>query len=147
MERALPSEWSEWDASANTVTFHIPRSYLADAKVTAPYDVFALTSYPRPTRSGRSWPTTARPTPAPSASRRRPVTSRPARRPAAASPSGSGSTAAAPLDPIVLERPGGNTFTAADTSLGVTGGPGHEFTPVGARASDVELLLGWQRRQ
>ena len=33
METALPSEWSEWDAVANTVTFRIPRSYLAGAKV------------------------------------------------------------------------------------------------------------------
>lgn len=35
METYLPGEWSEWDATANTVTFRIPRSYLAGAKVVA----------------------------------------------------------------------------------------------------------------
>ncbi len=45
MEQTLPSEWSEWDPVANTVTFHIPRSYLAGATVTAPYDVFGLSGY------------------------------------------------------------------------------------------------------
>jgi hypothetical protein len=45
MEAPLPSTWSSWDAVANTVTFHIPRSYLANAQVKAPYDVFAMTGY------------------------------------------------------------------------------------------------------
>jgi PKD repeat protein len=40
----LPSGWSTWDTVANTVTFHIPRSYLTAASVAAPYTVFAMTS-------------------------------------------------------------------------------------------------------
>ena len=141
MEQQLPSEWSEWDAVANTVTFHIPRSYLAGAKVTAPYDVFALSGYvannkftvvsddrapdagsvgvaaPAGTSAGTSGSTT---------------------------PSGSGgSTAGSTLDTIVLQRPGGNTFTVADTSFGVSTATRHKFTLNVPEQSDVELLLGW----
>jgi hypothetical protein len=38
--RRLPTDWSTWDAVANTVTFHIPRSYLTKAGLSAPYTVF-----------------------------------------------------------------------------------------------------------
>jgi len=44
-ERLVPTGWSTWDAVANTVTFHIPRSYLTAAQKTAPYTVFAMSGY------------------------------------------------------------------------------------------------------
>jgi hypothetical protein len=40
-ERPLPSDWSEWDVDAGTVTFRIPRRFLADVNQTAPYEVVA----------------------------------------------------------------------------------------------------------
>ena len=142
MERALPSEWSEWDATANTVTFRIPRSYLAQAKVTAPYDVFALTSYRAPTKL---WTVVAddRAPDAGAIGVAAPAGDQTTTQSGATSPSARGSATGSLLDPIVLERPGGNTFTAADSTLGVTGGPGHEFTLDVPEASRVELTLGW----
>ena len=142
MERALPSEWSEWDATANTVTFRIPRSYLADAKVTAPYDVFALTSYRAPTKL---WTLVAddRAPDAGAIGVAAPAGGQSAAGAGGASSSGSGSATAGILDPIVLERPGGNTFTPADSTLGVTGGPVHEFSLSVPESSSVELLLDW----
>jgi hypothetical protein len=144
MERALPSEWSEWDAAANTVTFRIPRSYLADAKVTAPYDVFALTSYRAPTKL---WTVVAddRAPDAGAIGVAAPASDSAASTGGdAVSPSGEGSAAATIADPIVLEQPGGNTFTVADSTLGVTGGPGHEFRLSVPEPSTVELTLNWQ---
>lgn len=141
METNLPSEWSEWDASANTVTFRIPRSYLAGAKVTAPYDVFALTSYRAPTNM---WTVLA--------DDRAPDqgsvgVAAPAGEPSATSTGPSsgtaGSSAGSVLDPVLLERPGGNTFTVADSTLGTTGGPGHTFSLPVPEMSTVELLLTW----
>ena len=142
MERALPSEWSEWDAAANTVTFRIPRSYLADARVTAPYDVFALTSYRAPTKL---WTVVAddRAPDAGAIGVGAPAGDQSAAAGGGPSTSGSGSTASSLLDPIVLERPGGNTFTAADSTLGVTGGR-HEFSLSVPETSTVELTLGWE---
>ncbi len=53
MEKALPSEWSEWDAVGQHGDLPHP-SQLSGAgpNVTAPYDVFALalTSYRAPTK-------------------------------------------------------------------------------------------------
>jgi hypothetical protein len=147
MEKALPSEWSEWDAAANTVTFRIPRSYLAQAKVTAPYDVFALTSYRAPTKlwtvvaDDRAPDAGAIGVAAPAGDQ---TATQSATQSGATSPAASGSATGSLLDPIVLERPGGNTFTAADSTLGVTGGPGHEFTLDVPEASTVELTLGWE---
>ena len=142
MEQPLPSDWSEWDPVANTVTFHIPRSYLAGAKVVAPYDVFALSGYiannkftvvsddraPDTGSLGVAAPGTATGT--------------------AGSATGSGSAsgggaAASTLDTVVLEQPGGNSFTVADTSLGVLSGTQDKFTLNVPEASDVELLLSW----
>lgn len=142
MEQTLPSDWSEWDTVANTVTFHIPRSWLAGVKVAAPYDVFALSGYvannkftvvsddraPDAGAIGVAAPGAAGGTTS--------STSTP-------SGSGSGGSVAGTLDTIVLEQPGGNTFTVADTSLGTaTDGQDH-FTLSVPESSDVELLLSW----
>jgi hypothetical protein len=142
METNLPSEWSEWDATANTVTFRIPRSYLADAKIVAPYDIFALTSYRSPTHmwtvvaDDRAPDTGAIDVAAPGGGQTNTGT------PSSSTTSG-GATAGSLLDPVVLERPGGNTFAVTDSTLGETGGPGHNFTLPVPEKSTVELMLGW----
>lgn len=102
--------------TANTVTFRIPRSYLGDAKIVAPYDVFALTSYRSPTHM---WTVVADDR----------------------APDGAGARSL--LDPVVLERPGGNTFTVTDSTLGETGGAGHQFALPVPEESTVELMLAW----
>ena len=141
METNLPSEWSEWDATANTVTFRIPRSYLAGASIVAPYDVFALTSYRSPTHmwtvvaDDRAPDTGAIDVAAPGGGESTSGTS--------PSPTTGGATAGSLLDPVALERPGGNTFTITDSTLGETGGPGHLFTLPVPDKSTVELVLAW----
>ena len=142
METNLPSEWSEWDATANTVTFRIPRSYLAGAKVAAPYDVFALTSYRSPTNmwtvlaDDRAPDSGAIDVAAPEGQQSTTGTS-------STSTTSDAATARTVLNPVVLERPGGNTFTVTDSTLGETGGPGHQFTLPVPEKSTVELLLAW----
>lgn len=140
MEQTLPSDWSSWDASANTVTFHIPRSYLANAKVTAPYDVFALSGYTTP---NKIWTivTDDRAPDAGSIGVAAPGGT--ATGPSGSTTSGSGgSSTGSTLSTVVLQRPGGNTFTVADSSFGVTGAR-HKFALTVPESSDVELLLGW----
>jgi len=143
METRLPTGWSQWDPSSNTVTFHIPRSYLAAAKATAPYDVFALSGYVAPTKNwtlvaddrapdsgmiGVAGPPT---TPTTSTSTSGGVTGTGAH--------GTGSLA----DPLVLEHQGGNTFTVANTSLGLTTTGRHQFTLNVPQSSNVDLKLAW----
>ncbi len=143
MESDLPSEWSEWDATANTVTFRIPRSYLAAAKKTAPYDVFALTSYRSPNNMWTVLADDRAPdqgaigvaAPAPAAGSTVVETS--------STSSSGGTTTDAVLDPVVLEHPGGNTFMVTDSTLGATGGAGHTFRLDVPETSTVELLLMW----
>jgi hypothetical protein len=144
MEQAVPSEWSSWDASANTVTFRIPRSYLEAAKIAAPYDVFTLSGYTSPNKTwtivtedrapDARWVSVAAP-------------STPTSTSGTSSTSGTtttsgGSTVAGTLDTVVLEQPGGNTFTAADSSAGLLANA-DRFTLSVPTASDVELVLGW----
>ncbi len=141
MEKMLPSEWSQWDATANTVTFRIPRSYLAAAKVVAPHDVFALTSYRAPTNM---WTVLAddRAPDQGSFGVAGPATQSTSGT-SSTSGTGGGSSAGSVLNPIVLERAGGNTFTVTDSTLGETGGPGHTFTLPVPEKSTVELLMSW----
>lgn len=139
METYLPSEWSQWDATANTVTFRIPRSYLAAAKVVAPYDVFALTSYRAPTNM---WTVLADDR-APDAGRVDVAAPAAAQATAGASSAGGSTPAGSLLDPIVLERDGGNTFTVTDSTLGQNDSAGHTFTLAVPEKSTVELVLSW----
>ncbi|PVG81878.1 hypothetical protein DDE18_14245 [Nocardioides gansuensis] len=142
MEAQLPSEWSSWDATANTVTFTIPRSYLAQGRVVAPYDIFALTSFRAPTRlwtlvaDDRAPDAGAIGVAAPAGPDTSSGTS-------TTSSLTGGSTAGAVLDTVVLEREGGNKFRVTDSTLGETGGPSHHFTLQVPQKSTVELLLGW----
>ena len=41
----LPAGTATWDTTANTVTFHVRRDYLADQRIRAPYNVYAVTGY------------------------------------------------------------------------------------------------------
>jgi len=142
METNVPSNWSSWDASANTVTFHIPRSYLAGAKVTAPYDVFAISGYTTPNKiwtivtddraPDSKWVSAAAPGAGTSG-----TTS------GTTSTSTNGSSTGSTLDTVVLERPGGNTFTVASTSFGVLTSSRHTFTLNVPERSNVELTLDW----
>jgi hypothetical protein len=139
-EQTVPSDWSSWDASASTVTFHIPRSYLANAKVTAPYDVFALSGYTTPNKiwtivtddraPDTKWIGVAAPAGTSSGTT------------SATSSTTTGSSTGSTLDTVVLEQPGGNSFTVADSSFGVTGVRDH-FTLSLPTTSNVELSLAW----
>jgi len=137
----VPSDWSTWDTVANTVTFHIPRSYLANsAQETAPYDVFAMSGYgtydkwtlyaddraPDTGMLGVAGP---------------PVSSDGTTSTATLTSDG-GSTTGSHLETIDLTQPGGNSFTVADSSLGATGTRDH-FALTVPEASDVELSLHW----
>ena len=145
MEKQLPPEWSEWNATANTVTFRIPRSYLAAAKKTAPYDVFALTSYRSPTNM---WTVLAddRAPDAGAIGVAAPAGGASTIETSSTSSSGgttTSTTTSSALNPVVLERTGGNTFVATDSTLGTTGGPGHTFSLQVPEKSTVELLMTW----
>ncbi|MBD3947088.1 thrombospondin type 3 repeat-containing protein [Nocardioides ganghwensis] len=143
METYLPSDWSEWDAAAGTVTFRIPRSYLASAKVTAPYDVFALTSYRSPSHM---WTLVAddRAPDRGGIGVAAPAGAQGAAGTGSSTEGGSGTTSGSSLlNPVVLERPGGNTFMVTDSTLGATGGPGHTFSLPVPETSTVELLMSW----
>lgn len=140
MEQILPSDWSSWDASANTVTFHIPRSYLADANVTAPYAVFALSGHSTP---NKVWTIVSDDRAPDSGSVGVAAPAGTATATSSGSGGAGGSGASSVLDTIVLERPGGNTFTVANTSFGVLPGSRHTFSLNVPETSDVELLLGW----
>lgn len=41
----LPAGTAHWDTTANTVSFHVRRDYLADQQIRAPYNVYAVTGY------------------------------------------------------------------------------------------------------
>jgi hypothetical protein len=139
MEQTLPSEWTEWDTVANTVTFHIPRSYLAGAKATAPYDVFGLSGY-----TANNKFTVVKDDRAPDAGSIGVAAPAASGGASGVTSGGSGGSAAgSTLDTVVLTPPGGNTFTVLDSSLGMKAGTQDTFTLDVPQASDVELLLDW----
>ena len=129
MEQQLPN-WSQWDAVANTITFHIPRSYLAQARVTAPYDVFALSGYVANDKFTLI------------ADDRAPDAGSLGVAATAAASTTSGSGPAPVSGTVVLQQPGGNTLTVADTSFG-SGLTRDHFTLSLPTSSDVELALAW----
>jgi hypothetical protein len=54
----MPAGTSSWDLAAKTVTFHVPRDYLAAAGITSPYFVSSQSAYGA---LAREWSTTALP--------------------------------------------------------------------------------------
>jgi hypothetical protein len=102
----MPDGTSSWDLAAKTVTFHIPRDYLAPAGIVSPYFVSSQTAYGALTTgvvddlapelgntvgvaNSHVLSAVGSPAPAPYAS-----------------------------EPVTLERQGGNTFYPQDTSFG-----------------------------
>jgi hypothetical protein len=136
-ETYLPEGSSTWDLVANTVTFRIPRQYLATARITTPYDVSSQASVEPATRlvavDDRAPDSGAvgvagdpLPEPAPA-------------EPAEPAPPGQPRT-------ITLEHDGGNTFTPLDSTLGARSlvlDDTHHFDLAVTEPSDVELLLTW----
>jgi len=141
MEKPLPSGWSTWDAVANTVTFHIPRSYLANsAQEVAPYDVFALSGY-----GANDKFTLVADDRAPDAGMLRvagPAASAEGSTTTTLTSGAGGSTTGSHLETIDLVQPAGNSFTAADSTFGITGAS-DKFTLNVPEAADIELVLAW----
>lgn len=127
----LPDGSSTWDATAKTVTFHIPRDYLAGAQITSPYFVSGTSS------EGILVETVTDDT-APDAGGTIGVA-------AVASHLG-----LADASTVSFQHDGGNTFTPDESSLGVahqiglveTGNP-HTFTLDVPQTSDVKVTLSW----
>lgn len=134
---AMPPGTSTWDADTNTVRFRIPRGYLADQQIRAPYDVSGQTGYharsndwlltddlaPDKGGIGVAGPAMDR-GPSPDAPVADKVTSR----------------------TVKLEHEGGNTFTPADTTAGVGLSPvdtRHRLPLAIAKQSTVEVTLTW----
>jgi len=138
MEAPLPGTWSTWDAVANTVTFHIPRSWLAsNAQVTAPYSVFAMTGY-----MIDSYMTLTKDDRAPDAGQIAVAGS------ALPAQTGDGGR----VKTVHLEQSGGNFFYPWESSIGSESNPlwkplagdrSDYFTLDVPEAADVELTLAW----
>jgi hypothetical protein len=129
----LPPGWSTWDGVATTVSFHIPRQYLADARIDSPYVVSGQTNIEPQTRlvavddrapdEGDGIGVAGPPLPPPPKA-----------------PGGPGT--------VTFERLAGNTFGPADTSFGLRDlplvpNPIHRFGLRVTQPSDVAFLLTW----
>jgi hypothetical protein len=131
----MPAGTSTWDLTAKTVTFHIPRTYLAGVGINSPYftssfaNVGSLTSQVPDDSApdGRGTVGVA----------------------AAASVVGvrTPSSVADHASTVTFEHPGGNTFFTEESTLGVTPivglDPSHTFNLDVAQTSDVEFTLTW----
>ncbi|MCU1692456.1 MAG: Thrombospondin type 3 repeat [Frankiales bacterium] len=134
----MPAGTSTWDTAAGTVTFTIPRSYLASQRILAPYDVFAASGVH--VRS-KDWVTSLDRVPARGVAR-------------LAAPAMTGGPKDAPTATrattrtVRLTHPGGNTFTPADTSTqGVPLVPAvgnvHQVALPVAQQATVAVTLAW----
>lgn len=130
----MPDGTSKWDQDANTVSFKIPREYLANAGITAPY-------YLNSTSNFGILLTAAVDDTAPDGDATIGVAAPTAR--VVGLP-----TAVASGEPetITLEREGGNTFMPYDSTGGETDvllDTAHYFSLAVPQTSDVELTLSW----
>lgn len=132
----MPRGTSTWDADAGTVRFRIPRAYLADQRIDAPYDVQGMTGVHARTND---WLATDDVAPA-----RRPI--------AVTGPALPARSLDAPIartrstQRLTLQHEGGNSFTAADSSFGlplVPVGTKHVVDLPVRRQSAVEVTLRW----
>jgi len=140
--RVMPAGTATFDTAASTVSFHIPRDYLASRWSFAPYSLFGQTG----THEGKIvWftyedrgPDTG------SLELAGPESVDTTSSSATASPSPAGTSSVASVARTVeLTRAGGNTFTPADTSAGQATGTQHVFTlPIDSPAK-VTITLGW----
>jgi hypothetical protein len=132
----MPDGTSTWDLDAKTVSFHIPRDYLDDLRIDAPYFVGSQASLgslsaqvaddSAPDDGGTVGVASAR------------VIDLGVAKGAVGSHAGT----------VTFEHEGGNTFFPEDSTLGVPqfvfdSGTRHEFSLEVAQTSDVELSLAW----
>ncbi len=130
----LPAGSSTWDTTANTVSFHIPRSYLQGVGIVAPYEVASLSNV-------GSFSTYVPDDHAPDggdtvgvASSRGVAVPVPVLSPRAV------------MHTTTFEHEGGNTFYAEQSTLGVTPlvlDPSHKFGLDLPRTSSVAFTLNW----
>ena len=128
----MPDGTSSWDQDANTVTFHIPRDYLATAGITAPY-------YLSSTANFGVLVAAAVDDSAPESGETVGVASARVVRLPTVVASGESET-------ITLEREDGNTFMPYESTGGETDvllDTAHYFTIELPQTSDVELTLSW----
>ncbi len=138
----MPAGTSTWDTTANTVTFTIPRSYLATNRIVAPYAIFAETGIHIRTKD---WVTSLDRAPATGAVR-------------LAGPAMTGVKPDAPLAKMpttrtfTLQHPGGNVFTPADTAgetlplVPAVGNVHHLALPI-KEQSAVAVTVTWDASQ
>ncbi|MEY2398760.1 MAG: hypothetical protein QOJ00_1934 [Actinomycetota bacterium] len=133
----MPAGTSTWNTTFKTVTFHIPRSYLQSAGITAPYDVTSqsnlgtfstfVTDDHAPEVGHSVGVSSAR------------VVSTPV---VGVSPREASET-------VTFHHPGGNTFHPEDSTLGVTSAAdlgldaSHRFSLDVPKTSDVSFVLDW----
>ncbi len=134
----MPAGTSTWDTAAGTVSFTIPRSYLASQRISAPYGVFAETGVHIRTKD---WVTSLDRAPATGALR-------------LAAPAMTGAVKDAPMATtattrtVRLQHEGGNSFTPGDTSttgiplVPAAGNDHHVALPIAQQAT-AAVTLAW----
>jgi hypothetical protein len=134
----MPPGTSTWDVNAGTVTFTIPRSYLAAQRIRAPYAVFGETGVHIRTKD---WVASLDRAPASGAVRLAAprLTDRPKDAPMASKVT---------TRTVTLKHSGGNSFTPADTStagvpLVPVIGNVHQLTLPIRRQATVAVTLSW----
>lgn len=134
----MPAGTSTWDTEKGTVTFTIPRSYLARHRIAAPYDVFAATGVHIRTKD---WVTSLDRAPDTGKVRLAGPTMRPGPKDAPMAKKGRTRT-------VELQHEGGNTFTPEDTStqgiplVPVIGNVHRIALPIKEQAT-AEVTLTW----
>ncbi|MCW2680705.1 MAG: Thrombospondin type 3 repeat [Frankiales bacterium] len=134
----MPAGTSTWDTEKGTVTFTIPRSYLAKQRIQAPYSVFAATGVHIRTKD---WVTSLDRAPDSGYVKL-------AGPPAAPGPKDAPMAKKRSTRTVALTHEGGNTFTPADTStqgvpLVPVVGNVHQFAlPIKEQAT-AEVTLTW----
>jgi hypothetical protein len=132
----LPDGASSWDLNAKTVSFHIPRAYLATAKIESPYFVSSQSNFGG---VGASTPDDS----APETRHTVGVAAARTARPVAANASVRNN-----LETVTFLHSGGNTFHPEDSTLGIPSfvydpGTKHNFNLNVSALSDVEFNLTW----
>lgn len=136
----MPPGTSTWDTTAGTITFNIPRQYLADQRISAPYEISAYTGVHIRTKD---WVTTLDSAPDSGVIGMAAPPMKAVKRDAPLAKKVTKKT-------ITLQHVGGNSFTPADTSTAALGlplvptvGNNHDVAiPVGLQSS-VEVKLSW----
>ena len=134
----MPSGTSTWDLEANTVSFHIPRAYLDDVSIVAPYFVASHANFGVLTNAvvddsapdGEETVGVNEPSTGSSAA-------------AASVASVTDLNALASFSTVTFEHPEGNHFTVDDTSMGEMPEKEHLYELNIPETSDVTFTLTW----